>query len=204
MTRDHLDTSNRLAKEISFVQAGTKPFNTSHIEIGPPFWGGLTPIWVRPSQMESIQTCNFPEKPPCHQNISQDNSLLTSLLLNITSCKRKCKTVRSSKVMERSDLTLGLHVVCTSFLLSHETPHCFQHNYSLLPVSCHQTLCSFLSVSIGSTGCECSSRGQPCLGTWGTGDKGRKHRTQEKCFTNGFVLIPMLKMLMYIPLHAFQ
>lgn len=157
--------------------------------------------------MESIQTCIFPEKPPCHQNISQDNSLLTSLLLKITSCKRKSEAVRSSKVMGKSDLTLGLYVVCTSFLLSksHEIPHPFHHTYSLLPVSRHQALCSFLSGSIVATGCGCSSsRGQPCWGTWGTGDKGRKSRTQKKCFKNGFVLIPTFKILMCIPLHALQ
>lgn len=33
MTRDHLDTSN--SYEISFVQSGTNPFNTKHIEKAP-------------------------------------------------------------------------------------------------------------------------------------------------------------------------
>lgn len=102
-----------------------------------------------PSQMESIQTCSFPEKPPCHQNISQDNSPLTPVLLKITSCKRKSKAARSSKVMGRSDLTLGLYIVCTSFLLStnHETPN--PSPAYLVLTAC--ALCSFLSGSIGSS-----------------------------------------------------
>lgn len=66
---------------------------------------------VRLSQTESVQSCCFPGKHPCHQNISQDNSLLTPLLLKLIQCKSKSKVVGSSKVMWRSNLTSGLSML---------------------------------------------------------------------------------------------
>lgn len=52
--------------------------------------------------------------------------------------------------------------------------------------------------------CGGSSSDQPCLGTCGTRDKGKKHRTQAKCFTICFALIQMLEILKNICLPAFK